>query len=180
MTIRLHDTLSRQKVDLEPRTPGQVSMYVCGPTVYDVPHLGHARTALTYDVLRRYLEWQGYDVHMVANVTDIDDKIIARAADEGRTEPDVAAEYTKVYVDQLDALGVLPPRDRPHATDYLDGMIDVISGLVERGAAYVVDGSGVYFDVPGLEGYGALSGRTVEMLLEGAGSRVDGLNQSNA
>ncbi|MEO1060398.1 MAG: cysteine--tRNA ligase [Actinomycetota bacterium] len=173
MTIRLHDTLTRQKVDLEPRTPGQVSMYVCGPTVYDVPHLGHARTALTYDVLRRYLEWQGYDVHLVSNVTDIDDKIIARAADEGRTEPDVAAEYTKVYVDQLDALDVLPPHDRPHATEHIEGMIDVIGDLVSRGAAYVVEGSGVYFDVPALEGYGELSGRTVEMLLEGAGSRVD-------
>ena len=173
MTIRLHDTLTRQKVDLEPRTPGQVSMYVCGPTVYDVPHLGHARTALTYDVLRRYLEYQGYDVHMISNVTDIDDKIIARAADEGRTEPDVAAEFTKVYIDQLDALDVLPPTDRPHATEHVDGMIRVISGLVERGAAYVVEGSGVYFDVPGLDRYGELSGRTVDVLLEGAGSRVD-------
>lgn len=148
-------------------------MYVCGPTVYDVPHLGHARTALTYDVLRRYLEWRGLTVVHVSNVTDIDDKIIARAAAEGRSEPDVAGEYTKVYVDQLDALDVLPPNVRPHATEFVDGMVEVIERLVDAGAAYVIEGRGVYFDVPGLDGYGSLSGRTVEQLLEGAGSRVD-------
>ncbi|MEM9038217.1 MAG: cysteine--tRNA ligase, partial [Actinomycetota bacterium] len=173
MTVRLFDTRRRTKVDLEPRTPGTVSMYVCGPTVYDVPHLGHARTALTYDVLRRYLEWRGLEVVHVSNVTDIDDKIIARAAAEGRTEPEVASEYTKVYVDQLDALDILPPTVRPHATEFVDGMVEVIEQLVDDGKAYVIEGSGVYFDVPGLDGYGSLSGRTVEQLLEGAGSRVD-------
>ncbi|MEM9611079.1 MAG: cysteine--tRNA ligase [Actinomycetota bacterium] len=173
MTVRLFDTRRRTKVDLEPRTPGTVSMYVCGPTVYDVPHLGHARTALTYDVLRRYLEWRGLKVVHVSNVTDIDDKIIARAAAEGRTEPEVASEYTKVYVDQLDALDILPPTVRPHATEFVDGMVEVIEQLVDDGKAYVIEGSGVYFDVPGLDGYGSLSGRTVEQLLEGAGSRVD-------
>ncbi len=173
MTIRLYDTLRRAVVPLETRAPGEVSMYVCGPTVYDVPHVGHARTALTYDVLRRYLAWRGLRVRMVTNITDIDDKIIARAAAEGRGEPEVAEQFTEVYVDQLDALGVLAPDERPHATAHVAGMVDVIAELVDAGSAYAVEGRGVYFDVPGHRGYGRLTGRDVQDLLEGAGSRVD-------
>ena len=96
--IRLYDTLSRELVALRPRAPGTVSMYVCGPTVYDVPHLGHARTAVTYDVLYRYLTWQGIDVTVVSNITDVDDKIIERAAAEGSTEQEVATRFSDVYI----------------------------------------------------------------------------------
>ncbi|MDG2114660.1 MAG: cysteine--tRNA ligase, partial [Actinomycetota bacterium] len=173
MALQIYDTMQRRKVPFEPRTAGQVSMYVCGPTVYDVPHLGHGRTALTYDVIRRYLSWDGYEVIVASNVTDIDDKIIARAEREGRTEPEVSAEYTQAYDDEMDKLGVLPSESRPHATQFIDGMVGIISDLIERGAAYEVPGKGVYFSVAGLTEYGRLAGRTLDQLLEDAGSRVD-------
>ncbi|MCL4131078.1 UNVERIFIED_CONTAM: hypothetical protein GTU68_010411, partial [Idotea baltica] len=106
-------------VEFAPREPGKVSIYACGPTVYDVPHLGHARTALTYDVIARFLRWRGFEVTMVANITDIDDKIIKRAAEEGTTETDIAATYTKAYIDQMDRLNIQHPEHRPHATEYV-------------------------------------------------------------
>ena len=165
--------MERQKVPFVPRTEGEVAMYVCGPTVYDVPHLGHGRTALTYDMIRRYMEWCGYTVTVASNVTDIDDKIIARAEDEGRTEPDVAAEFTAAYDQQMERLGIIPAESRPHATQFIDGMIDIIHDLVERDAAYVVPEKGVYFSVVGLSDYGRLAGRSLSQLLDDAGQRVD-------
>jgi cysteinyl-tRNA synthetase len=167
------DTLSGKKVAFTPRDPGRATIYWCGPTVYDHPHLGHARSALGYDVLHRYLEWRGYDVTLVSNITDIDDNIIKRAAREGRSEPEVAAEYEKSYVDQMTRLGIAPPDMRPRATEYVSQMIDVISVLVERGFAYVVEGNGVYFDVDRLADYGALVHRHVDELREGVGARVE-------
>ena len=107
--MQYFDTLTNQMVEFVPREPGKVSIYACGPTVYDVPHLGHARTALTYDVITRYLEWRGLDVTLVSNITDIDDKIIARAAEQGTSEPELAAEYTEIYVDQMRRLGIGDP-----------------------------------------------------------------------
>jgi cysteinyl-tRNA synthetase len=171
--VRVYDTLQRQVVQLDTRTPGVVSMYVCGPTVYDAPHVGHARTALTYDVIRRYLTWRGYRVDVVSNVTDIDDKIIARAAEQGRAEPELAEEYTKVYVDEMERLGILPPSDRPHATEFIEEMVELIGELIAEGAAYVVEGKGVYFDASSLDGYGRLSGRDRRQLLDDAGARVE-------
>jgi cysteinyl-tRNA synthetase len=171
--VRVYDTLQRQVVQLDTRTPGVVSMYVCGPTVYDAPHVGHARTALTYDVIRRYLTWRGYRVDVVSNVTDIDDKIIVRAAEQGRTEPELAEENTKVYVDEMDRLGILPPSDRPHATEFIEEMVELIGELIAEGAAYVVEGKGVYFDAASLTGYGRLSGRDRRQLLDDAGARVE-------
>ncbi len=173
VTLHIYDTMQRRKVEFSPRVPGQVSMYVCGPTVYDVPHIGHGRTALTYDVIRRYLDWSGFDVTVASNVTDIDDKIIARAESEGRTEPDVSAEFTAAYDAEMDALGILQPHSRPHATQFIDGMVDIIEQLIGAGAAYDVPGKGVYFAVDGLEEYGRLAGRNLEQLLDDAGSRVD-------
>ena len=173
MTLFIYDTMERQKVQFTPRSDGEVSMYVCGPTVYDVPHLGHGRTALTYDVIRRYLEWTGLRVTVASNVTDIDDKIIARAQREESTEPDVAARFTLAYDEQMDRLGVIPPDSRPHATQFIDGMIEIIKELVDVGAAYVVPEKGVYFSVAGLAEYGHLAGRTLDQLLEDAGQRVD-------
>jgi cysteinyl-tRNA synthetase len=165
--------MERQKVPFVPRTEGEVAMYVCGPTVYDVPHLGHGRTALTYDMIRRYLEWSGYKVTVASNVTDIDDKIISRAEDEGRTEPEVAAEFTVAYDEQMDRLGVIAAESRPHATQFIDGMIDIVSDLLARDAAYVVPEKGVYFSVEGLSDYGRLAGRSLDQLLDDAGQRVD-------
>jgi len=165
--------MQRQKVPFVPRTEGEVAMYVCGPTVYDVPHLGHGRTALTFDMIRRYLTWTGLTVTVASNVTDIDDKIIARAGQEGRTEPDVAAEFTAKYDEQMARLAILPADSRPHATQFVDGMVEIISQLVDIGAAYVVQGKGVYFAVEGLKEYGRLAGRTLNQLRDDAGQRVD-------
>ena len=165
--------MERRKVPFIPRTEGEVAMYVCGPTVYDVPHLGHGRTALTYDMIRRYLEWCGYNVTVASNVTDIDDKIIARAEEEGRTEPEVAGEFTVAYDQQMERLGIIAAESRPHATQFIDGMIDIIQELVNRDAAYVVPEKGVYFSVEGLRDYGRLAGRSLDQLLDDAGQRVD-------
>ena len=119
------------------------------------------------------MEWCGYTVTVASNVTDIDDKIIARAEDEGRTEPDVAAEFTAAYDQQMERLGIIPAESRPHATQFIDGMIDIIHDLVERDAAYVVPEKGVYFSVVGLSDYGRLAGRSLSQLLDDAGQRVD-------
>lgn len=173
MPVRCYDTLTRTKVDLDPRDPDRIAMYVCGPTVYDVPHVGHGRTATTFDVVRRYLTWRGYAVTFVSNITDVEDKIIARAAATRSTEPEVAARYEAAYWEQLDRLGVLRPDHVPHATGYIGSMCDLIAELIERGHAYLVEGQGVYYDVVSFPGYGALPNRTLAQLLESAGARVD-------
>ena len=170
--IRLYDSLSREVVELRPRAPGEVSMYVCGPTVYDVPHLGHARTAVTYDVLCRYLTWRGLDVTVVSNITDVDDKIIERAAAEESTEQEVSARFGDVYIRELGALGVAEPSARPRATEYVSQMVSFVERLLARDAAYVIDGAGVYFDVARYADYGRLPGRDPEELRESAGARV--------
>ena len=172
VVIRLYDTLTREVVELRPRTPGAVSIYVCGPTVYDVPHLGHARTALTYDVLCRYLRWRGLDVQMVSNITDVDDNIIARAAEQESTEEQVAAHFTDVYVSEMAALGVAEPDARPRATGYIAEMIDFVEQLLDKDTAYVIDGAGVYFDVDRYPDYGRLPHRRPDELRDSAGARV--------
>jgi cysteinyl-tRNA synthetase len=171
--IRIRDTLSRDTVELTTREPGLVSMYVCGPTVYDTPHIGNARTAVAFDTIRRYLEWTGFAVTYVSNVTDVEDKIIARAAREGRSEPEVAAEFEGVYFDHMHRLNVRDADHRPHATEYIDGMLELIGELVASGHAYEVPGQGVYFAVETFPGYGALPHRTIAELRESAGARVD-------
>jgi cysteinyl-tRNA synthetase len=171
--IRLHDTLSREKVELVPRDPGRVSIYVCGPTVYEVPHVGHGRAALVFDIIRRYLEWRGLDVTFVSNVTDVEDKIIERAAKEGSTEPEVAQRYEAAYWAEMDRLGVRRPDSLPRATAYVDRMVKLIGELVDSGRAYVVEGQGVYFDVASFPEYGELAHRRLDDLLGSAGARVD-------
>ena len=168
--LRLHDTATGTVHPLELRTEGKVSMYVCGPTVYDLPHIGHGRYNLVFDVLRRYLLFTGLDVHYVSNVTDVDDNIIRRAAEQGRSEPDVAAEFEGRWWEAMDALGVLRPDDTPHATAYIAPMIDLVADLLARGVAYET-GDGVYFDVSQIEGYGLLARQSLESLR--AGARVE-------
>ena len=168
----VYDTLRGEKVPLEPREAGRVSLYVCGPTVYDVPHIGHARSALSFDIIRRALEWRGFEVTHVSNVTDLDDKIIARARAEGSTEAEVAARYEAIHWAQLDRLGVLRPHETPHATGYIPQMLALVGRLVDEGRAYVTE-SGVYFSVESFPGYGALSHRRLDDLLESAGARVE-------
>jgi cysteinyl-tRNA synthetase len=173
VSIRIHDTLQRDKVELDLRDPGTITIYVCGPTVYDVPHVGHGRTALVYDVIRRYLTWSGLTVRYVSNITDIEDKIIARAAEQGATASEVAQRNEVAYWEQLDRLDVMRPDVMPRATEYITEMLDLIATLVGSGHAYVVDDQGVYFDVASFETYGALPHRSVEQLLESAGARVE-------
>jgi len=168
--LRLHDTATGTVRPLEQRRPGAVTMYVCGLTVYDVPHVGHGRAALAFDVLRRYLEFSGVRVEHVSNVTDIDDKIINRAAAEGRSEPEVAGEYEKVWWHAVDALGVLRPTEVPHATAYVEKMVALVSELVRRGAAYETD-EGVYLSVDKVDGYGLLAHQSLDSLR--AGARVE-------
>jgi cysteinyl-tRNA synthetase len=171
--LRLYDTAQRAKVEFVPRIDGQVSMYVCGPTPYDVPHLGHARKEVVFDTIRRYLVWRGFDVTFVSNVTDVEDRIIARAQEEESTEPAIVRRYEAEFRREFDRLNILRPDEEPHATEWIEEMIHLIAKLVERGHAYVVEGQGVYFQVDSLPSYGELSHRTVEELLESAGARVD-------
>ncbi len=171
--IRLYDTLTGDVRPLAQRDEGKVSLYACGPTVYDHPHLGHARQAMTYDFMRRYFEWRGLEVHHAANVTDIDDNIINRAKREGSTESAVAAEWKAVYDEAIfERLNILRPHDRPHATEFVAQMVEFIETLVDNGTAYANE-SGVYLRVHLVEGYGDLVHRSLEELREGAGARVD-------
>jgi cysteinyl-tRNA synthetase len=172
MAVRIRDTLLRDTVELVPRDPGKVSIYVCGPTVYDVAHVGHGRTALIFDVIRRYLEWSGFDVDYVSNITDVEDKIIARAAERGTSESELAGAYEQAWFAAMDRLGVRRPDHVPHATDYIDSMLELIRELIDRGHAYAAE-DGVYFDVDSFPGYGGLPHRTLEELRESAGARVE-------
>jgi cysteinyl-tRNA synthetase len=165
--IRLHDSATGEVRELAQRDPGVVGFYVCGPTVYDVPHLGHGRHVLTYDVLRRYLEWTGVTVRHVSNITDVDDKIIERAASTGRTEGEVAAEFEAVWWETMDRLGVLRPHETPHATDYVPGMVELIGELVDAGQAYETS-DGVYLQVEKVDGYGVLAHQSLDSLRTGA------------
>ena len=142
-------------------------MYICGPTVYDLPHIGHGRFTLTFDVLRRYELFNGLAVRYVSNITDVDDNIITRARAEGRTETEVAEEYEARWWEAMDLLGVLRPNDTPHATAYIDQMVALVSDLVRRGVAYEIS-DGVYLNVEQVPGYGLLARQPLESLLSGA------------
>ncbi|MBP7726597.1 MAG: cysteine--tRNA ligase [Candidatus Bipolaricaulis sp.] len=169
--MRLYNTLTRKLEELVVHDT-TVRMYVCGPTVYDLIHIGNARPMIVFDALRRYLESRGYTVIYVQNVTDIEDKIIRRAQEEGRTPAAVAAHYTAEYFRDLAALGVREPTHAPRATDYVPKMVAFIQGLVASGHAYVVDGD-VYFSVRSFPGYGKLSGRVRDEQEAGARVEVD-------
>ena len=164
--LRLHDTATGSVRPLELREPGRVSMYVCGLTVYDVPHIGHGRFAVAFDVLRRYLEFSGLEVDYVSNITDIDDKIIDKANAEGRHVSEVAEEYEAAWWDAVDALGVHRPTHVPHATAYVEQMVELIADLVARGIGYETS-DGVYLCVDQVEGYGLLARQSLESLRSG-------------
>ena len=163
----LYDTARRAKVEFVPREPGKVGIYNCGPTVYDDAHVGHARKALVFDVLRRYLRWRGYEVRYVSNYTDVDDRIIARANEEGRSAAEVARSYIAAWERDMERLGVERPDVAPRATDHVADMIVMIEALLDRGHAYEADGD-VYFAVDSFGPYGELSGRNLEELRAGA------------
>ncbi len=168
--MRLYNTLTRTVEELVARDDGRIGMYTCGPTVQAAPHFGHARAALVPDVLRRWLEYRGYTVFHVRNVTDVDDKIIARAQLEDRPAAAVAEEYTRVYDAAMARCNVLPPHVAPRATGHIIEMIELVEHLVAQGAAYAAGGD-VFFAVRAFDGYGRLSGRNVDELR--AGARVE-------
>ncbi|MGQ0825879.1 MAG: cysteine--tRNA ligase [Actinomycetota bacterium] len=171
--VQIYDTAQRAKVQLVPRHEGAVSMYVCGVTPYDSPHLGHGRTAVVFDTIRRYLQWRGYRVTFVSNVTDVEDRIIARAAERGTTEPELAREFEDEYWAQMSRINVALPDEIPRATEFIPQMLALIAELVAQGRAYVIEGNGVYFQVETFAGYGKLSRRTLAELLDSAGARVE-------
>jgi len=172
MPLRIYNTLSKDMEIFEPITPHKVNMYVCGVTPYDEPHLGHARAYITFDVIRRYLEHLGYKVNYVQNITDIDDKIIKRAAEEGKTTSEIVNKYSMEYFSMMDKLSVLPASMYPRATEHIPEMINVIKTLVDKGFAYAVGGD-VYFEVAKFKGYGKLSSRDEKAMMAGARVAVD-------
>jgi cysteinyl-tRNA synthetase len=172
VALKVYNTMSRTKEDFAPVVPGEVRMYVCGVTPYDYSHIGHARSAVAFDVIRRWLEFRGFRVTTVRNYTDVDDKIIARANREAVSANEIAQRYIEAEARDMQALGVLLPSIAPKATEHIDGMIALIERLVARGIAYVVEGD-VYFEIRRFPPYGKLSGKNPEDLLAGARVEVD-------
>ena len=168
--IRIYNTLTGKKEEFAPVVKGNAGMYVCGITAYDVCHLGHARSAIVFDAIKRYLKYSGFQVRHVRNITDIDDKIINRAAKENVSTGEIAKKYTDEYYIDMDRLGVSRADVEPKATEHINEMIDTIKTLVEKGYAYSVDGD-VYFEVSKFSDYGKLAKRNLDELM--AGARVD-------
>ena len=167
MTIRIYNSLSRRKEDFEPIHPPKVGMYVCGPTVYMNSHIGHGVGPVIFDTIKRYLTFRGYDVTMIINITDVDDKLIVRAQEENTTVETIARDVEADYMTNLKKLGVTHVDRFPRATECIAQIIDLVKTLVERGHAYEAGGD-VYFDVSSFPEYGKLSGRNVEELEAGA------------
>lgn len=170
MALTVYNTMTRKKEAFVPLEEGRVTFYACGPTVYDYFHIGNARPLIMFDVFRRYLEYRGFRVIYIVNITDIDDKIISRAAAEGTDFREITRRYTGAFFDGCERLGVRPATVHPRATDHIEGMIALVRRLVDTGHAYVVDGD-VYYDISSFPGYGKLSGRDIEQMQ--AGARVD-------
>jgi len=169
--MRIYNTLTRQKEDFRPIEPGKVRMYVCGMTVYDYCHLGHARVLVAFDVITRYLRHRGYDVHYVRNITDIDDKILQRAEENGESYSELTRRMIRAMHEDEARLGVLSPTEEPCATAYIDDIIAMIHKLISSGHAYEAGNGDVYFAVDSFADYGKLSKKKLEDLL--AGARVD-------
>ena len=172
MSVALYNTLSRQKEAFETLTPDRVKMYCCGVTVYDYCHLGHARSYIVWDTIRRYLSWRGYDVQYVQNFTDIDDKILNRARKEKSSMGAIAQQYTTAYFEDMARLNVLEADEYTYATHTIDGIKRLIHELEQKGYAYAAKGD-VYYSVRQFDGYGKLSGRKLDDMQAGASGRVD-------
>ncbi len=170
MTLRIYNTLTRKKEPFETLKPNQVLMYVCGPTVYDKAHVGHAMSALIFDIIRRYLQFRGYQVQHVMNYTDVDDKIIQRANLQGIDPIWLAGQYIEEFQTHIEDLNIMLATVYPRATQEIDQIISMVKGLIERGYAYQVDGN-VYFSVNRDQNYGKLSGRKLDEMQ--AGARID-------
>lgn len=174
MTVKIYNVLSRQKETFEPLEEGKVNMYVCGPTVYDSSHIGHAKTYVSFDVVVRFLRYLGYDVLYVQNLTDVghlldsgEDRILRKARQASSTPAQIVEKYTRVYFENMDALNVLRPDISPRASGHIPEQIELVKTLLEKGHAYEVNGS-VYFDVSSFPEYGKLSGRVLDEQEEGS------------
>ena len=175
--LRLFDTARGGVYPVEPRDPGKVSMYVCGPTVYGPPHVGHGRFSLVFDVIRRYLEWSGFEVTYVSNITDVDDNIINRAARENVDWTDVATYWEGAWYEAMDAIGVKRPNVDPHASAFIERMVELVGDLVEHGMAYET-ADGVYFQAERVEDYGLLARQSIDSLR--AGARVETIEEKRS
>ncbi|MFQ5900072.1 MAG: cysteine--tRNA ligase [Thermodesulfobacteriota bacterium] len=181
MCIKIYNSLTRKKDEFKPLKDGEVSMYVCGPTVYDFSHIGHARSAVTFDIIYRYLQYRGYNVKYARNYTDIDDKIINRANEQGVSWETIAERYIKAFDEDMDALCVALPTYRPKATDTIPQIIALVQKLIDKNYAYTVEGTeidgqkafDVYYRVRNFKEYGKLSGKNIECLESGARIEVD-------
>lgn len=169
--IRIYNTLSRQLEEFRPQVEGQVSMYVCGPTVYNYIHIGNARPVVAFDTIRRYLTYRGYEVTYISNFTDVDDKIINRALEEGISPEEVADKYIAAYLEDTQALGILPATQNPRVMDYILEIITFIQDLLAKEMAYESQGD-VYFRVRKSDGYGRLANKSLEDLAQGASGRL--------
>ena len=169
--MQIYNTMTRRKEELVPLVPGQISMYACGPTVYNYFHIGNARPFIVFDTLRRYLEYRGYNVRFVQNFTDIDDKMIRRANEEGTTVKALGERFIAEYYHDADALGVRRASANPRATEHIGEIIALVRTLIEKGNAYATPEGDVYFSVRSFPGYGKLSGQNIDDLENGA--RVD-------
>ncbi|MBI3754308.1 MAG: cysteine--tRNA ligase [Deltaproteobacteria bacterium] len=172
MPLRIYNSLSRRKETFQPAKNGEVTMYVCGPTVYDLSHIGHARSAVAFDVIYRHLKYKGFTVKYTRNYTDIDDKIINRANKDGVSWKEIAEKYIKAFDEDMAALGVELPTYCPKATETVSEITNFIQMLIDKGFAYVIDGD-VYYSVRKFIGYGKLSGKKIEELEAGARVEVD-------
>lgn len=170
--MKIYNSLTRKKEEFIPITPGEVKMYVCGPTVYNYFHIGNGRTFIIFDTIRRYFEYRGYKVDYVQNFTDIDDKMIKKALEDGTTVKDVGDRYINEYYKDADGLNIKRATVNPRATEYVEDMIKFISGLIEKGYAYEVEGD-VYFRTKKFETYGKLLGQNLDDLQAGARINVD-------
>jgi cysteinyl-tRNA synthetase len=170
MSLRIFNTQAKKKEEFLPLQEGKVGIYVCGITAYDACHVGHARSAVVFDVITRYLRYRGYDVTYVKNFTDVDDKIIDKARREQKSIAEISERYIQEHDDDMRTLGVATPTATPRATEHVEGMVRLVAALIEKGLAYGVDGD-IYFAVEKFPGYGKLSGRCLEEML--AGARID-------
>jgi cysteinyl-tRNA synthetase len=168
--LHLYDTATREVRELALREPGKVGIYLCGPTVYGPPHIGHGRATLVYDILRRYLESTGLEVRLVSNVTDIDDKIIERAQREQRPWTDITRKCERVWFEAMEGINVKRPTDVPHATEYVERMVEMIGELIAGGNAYATD-DGIYLSVETVDGYGLLAQQSLDDMRSGGGER---------
>ncbi len=169
--LTIYNSLTSRKEPFVPIVPGQIRMYVCGMTVYDYIHIGHARVLVVFDVVYRFLKHLGYEVNYVRNITDIDDKIINRANENNEDFKILTQRFIDAMHEDADALGVLRPDHEPRATDYIESIIAMIDGLLGNGSAYQAENGDVYFSVAGFAAYGQLSGKKIDELR--AGERVE-------